>query len=82
MGLDKEYNDSLKFVEAVDWSVSKTPSKTFETCIRYLGGLMSAYDLRPNQMLLDKAVDLVNQVLLPAFDINTGVPASFLNMKT
>lgn len=82
MGLEEEYETSLKFVEKVNWSVSSTASKTFETCIRYLGGLMSAYDLRPNQMLLDKAIELVDFVLLPAFNTTHGVPTSFVDVTT
>lgn len=79
MGMDNEYNKALKFVENVNWAVTNNASKTFETTIRYLGGLMSAYDLRPNPMLLRKAVDLTNQALLPAFNTPNGVPAPFVD---
>lgn len=82
MDLDDEYQKALKHVETVNWAVTASASKTFETCIRYLGGLMSAYDLRPNPMLLNKALELVNQVLLPAFNTTNGVPASFVDVAT
>jgi mannosyl-oligosaccharide alpha-1,2-mannosidase len=80
MGLDDEYEESLKFVKNLNWNVSSTPSKTFETCIRYLGGLLSAYDLRPNKILLQKALELVDTVLLPAFITPTGVPTSYYDV--
>ncbi|KAG2208875.1 hypothetical protein INT47_011015 [Mucor saturninus] len=82
MGLDDEYNTALKHVAQVDWTVTDTPSKTFETCIRYLGGLMSAYDLRPNLLLIRKAVELVNQVILPAFNTTSGIPSSFVDVPS
>lgn len=80
MGLDQEYQESLQFVANVNWTSTETPSKTFETCIRYLGGLLSAYDLRPDPMLLTKALELVDQVLLPAFTTENQVPAAFVNV--
>ncbi|GAN05194.1 seven-hairpin glycosidase [Mucor ambiguus] len=80
MGLDEEYQESLQFVANVNWTSTQTPSKTFETCIRYLGGLLSAYDLRPDPMLLTKALELVDQVLLPAFATKNQVPAAFVNV--
>lgn len=58
----------------------------FETVIRYLGGLLSAYALSGRRVLLDKA-DLLGTKLLPvfntasglaAFDINTDKYASFI----
>lgn len=82
MGLDDEYEKALKHVENVNWAVTNTASKTFETCIRYLGGLMSAYDLRPNPMLIRKSLELVQQVILPAFNTTTGIPASFVDVAS
>lgn len=82
MGLDDEYKVALNHVAQVNWSVTDTPSKTFETCIRYLGGLMSAYDLRPNLLLIRKAVELVNQVILPAFNTTSGIPSSFVDVSS
>ena len=81
VGFEDEYTKALEHVKNVNWSVTKTPSKTFETCIRYLGGMMSAYDLRPNFMLLQKSMELMNQVLLPAFYTSDGVPASYVNVS-
>ncbi|EGG12305.1 family 47 glycoside hydrolase, partial [Melampsora larici-populina 98AG31] len=54
----------------------------FETTIRVLGGLLSAYHLTDHdQLYLDKAIDLGTR-LLPIFDTPTGIPYSFINLKT
>ncbi|KAI8139149.1 glycoside hydrolase [Fennellomyces sp. T-0311] len=85
MGLEKEYQEALKFVSQLDFTKSDEPAKGFETNIRYLGGLLSAYDLRGDKILLDKAVELTDKVLMPLFlspskapytyiDVNSGIP--------
>jgi mannosyl-oligosaccharide alpha-1,2-mannosidase len=40
-------NEILDYVPTIDWSVSYQDSRVslFETTIRYMGGLLSAYDL-------------------------------------
>ena len=46
----------------------------FETVIRYLGGLLSAYALSGRHVLLVKANEL-GQKLLPVFSTPTGLAA-------
>lgn len=47
----------------------------FETTIRYLGGLLSAYALSKEPILLSRADDL-GRLLLPVFDATpSGLPA-------
>ncbi|OCF39186.1 mannosyl-oligosaccharide 1,2-alpha-mannosidase [Kwoniella heveanensis CBS 569] len=46
----------------------------FETGIRYLGGLLGAYDLSGDQLLLERATDLAH-VLSRAFTTKSGLPA-------
>jgi len=53
----------------------------FETIIRVLGGLLSAYDLSNDKMFLGKAVDLADR-LMPAFDSPTGIPFGQVNLRT
>jgi len=54
----------------------------FETTIRYLGGLLSAYALSGEHVLLDLA-DELGEILLPAFEISsTGLPVFSVNLKT
>jgi hypothetical protein len=50
----------------------------FETVIRYLGGLLSAYALSGNPILLSRADDL-GGMLLPAFNTNSSLPAFAVN---
>ncbi|KAI0230124.1 hypothetical protein L0F63_001988 [Massospora cicadina] len=57
------------------------PVMVFESIIRYLGGLLGAYDLRPDPILLKQAVTLAN-TLLPAFETGTGFPAHKLDLLT
>ena len=45
----------------------------FETVIRYLGGLLSAYALSGEPILLARADDL-GKMLLPAFNTSSGMP--------
>ena len=57
------------------------PVSTFEVCIRYLGGLLSAYALTGDEMYKAKAVEIGDR-LLPAFNTNTGIPWSSLNLRS
>lgn len=68
-----------EFEEAVDW-IRKSLSfnkvgvvSVFETTIRELGGLLAAYDLSGESVLLEKAVDLGSR-LIHAFDGGIGIP--------
>ncbi|KAF7253102.1 hypothetical protein EG68_07860, partial [Paragonimus skrjabini miyazakii] len=53
----------------------------FEFTIRHLGGLLTAYTFTLDKVFLDKAVELA-QRLLPAFNTQTGIPMSLINLKT
>jgi mannosyl-oligosaccharide alpha-1,2-mannosidase len=50
----------------------------FETVIRYLGGLLSAYALSRDPILLARADDL-GSALMPAFNTPVGLPAFSVN---
>ena len=81
MGLDAEFADALAWVKGhlsfdVDGDVS-----VFETSIRMLGGLLSAYHACGDPVLLAKARDLGTR-LLPAFATPTGMPYRFVNLRT
>lgn len=54
---------------------------TFETTIRMLGGLISAYELSKDDVYLDRAVDLAN-ALVGAFDLPTGIPYALVNLES
>ncbi len=53
----------------------------FETNIRLLGGLLSAYSLSGEEHLKDTAYEL-GRLLLPAFNTPTGLPRGQINIKT
>ncbi|KAJ3340635.1 Mannosyl-oligosaccharide 1,2-alpha-mannosidase IA, partial [Kappamyces sp. JEL0680] len=71
--------DKLDFNQEPDHTVHNI--NHFETTIRVLGGLLSAYDLDPDQRFLDKAVDLGDR-LLGAFDNPSGLPSMWVNLAT
>ncbi|KAG0255165.1 hypothetical protein DFQ27_006396 [Actinomortierella ambigua] len=76
MGLNTEFDEALQWVK-IKFDMTKNPNahlQFFETVIRYLGGLLSAYDLSGEKVLLDKAGEL-GQVLLNAFK-HSEFPAS------
>lgn len=58
------------------WQIPReiTSIPVFETGIRYLGGLLGAYDLSGDKLMLDRAVEIA-EVLSRAFNTNSGLPA-------
>ncbi|BAF15714.1 mannosyl-oligosaccharide 1,2-alpha-mannosidase MNS1 [Oryza sativa Japonica Group] len=79
MGLKDEFQrardwvaDSLSFDKDYDASV-------FETTIRVVGGLLSAYDLSGDKVFLEKAKDITDR-LLPAWDTPSGIPYNRINL--
>lgn len=83
LGLRKEFKEAKEYVAAIDWDVIKDdePVQLFETVIRYVGGLLSAYDLSHEKVFVRKAVELVDR-LLPAFDTPTGIPYQYVNFTS
>jgi mannosyl-oligosaccharide alpha-1,2-mannosidase len=76
MGLDDEFELALKAVKKIDFTTSMEPLlNIFETTIRYLGGLLGAYDLseKKHHSLLHKAVEL-GDMLYAAFDTPNRMP--------
>jgi mannosyl-oligosaccharide alpha-1,2-mannosidase len=85
MGLRAEFDEAVAHVATIDFgSASCGQVNTFETTIRYLGGLLGAYDLSGREVLLRKAVELGN-MLVCAFNTKNGMPVDFMlfaNAKT
>ncbi|KAF2443267.1 glycoside hydrolase family 47 protein [Karstenula rhodostoma CBS 690.94] len=68
MGLKDDFYEAVEAVAAIDFGVSESVTiSVFETTIRYLGGLLSAYDLSHEKVLLEKAIQL-GEMLYRAFD--------------
>ena len=79
MGLREEFYNAVAAAVTIDWSDTKeTACNFFETTIRHLGGLLSAYDLSHEPVLLDKAVELGN-MLYAAFDTPNRMPPFWLD---
>ena len=82
MGLDDEFRDGVDWVKRnahfdVDGEVS-----VFETAIRLVGGLLSAWHASPDAVLLTKAKDLADR-LLPSFATSPlGIPHRYVNLRT
>ncbi|KAL0570546.1 hypothetical protein V5O48_011413 [Marasmius crinis-equi] len=82
MGLDDYFNEAVKIIAEEDFSLSpKDFAPFFETIIRYLGGLLSAYALSGNPILLQKA-DELGHALMPAFNTTSGLPMYAVNTLT
>ncbi|KAJ2549229.1 hypothetical protein IWW35_003843, partial [Coemansia sp. RSA 1878] len=82
MGLDDEFRQATEMVAKINFhNDGGQLAKVFETNIRYVGGLLSAYDLSKQDIFLKKAVELVD-LLMPAFDTPLGLPWQMLNITT
>ncbi|KAH9811056.1 family 47 glycoside hydrolase [Melampsora americana] len=95
MDLPTEYKYAREHVRSIDWSqtldlrtikTQRSPTSSsdptipfFETVIRYLGGLISAYELSNDQLMLRRAEDLADW-LLPAFGTDQGFPIPHYQM--
>lgn len=76
MGLYSEFEDAVRLVEKLDFtSCSLEELNVFETTIRYLGGLLAAYDVSGGKypILLRKAIE-IGQMLYVAFDTPNRMP--------
>ncbi|KDR68814.1 hypothetical protein GALMADRAFT_256675 [Galerina marginata CBS 339.88] len=81
MGLQEEYE------RARDWLVNTHTFdrdgnfNTFETTIRVLGGLLTAYHLSDEDpIFLEKAKELADR-MMPVFETPSGLPLSMINLK-
>ncbi|KAI9666198.1 MAG: hypothetical protein M1821_004133 [Bathelium mastoideum] len=83
MGLKEEFEDGVKAVEKIDFTTSpRQDIPLFETAIRYLGGLIAAYDISEEKykVLLEKAIELA-EILMGAFDTPNRMPLTFYHWR-
>lgn len=74
MDLKEEFKEAVNVVKNIDFSRTfRKDIPMFETTIRYLGGLLASYDLSGEQILLEKAVQLGDN-LIGAFDTPNHMP--------
>ena len=81
MGLTGEFDRAAAWLTSNLRFETSMMTSFFETTIRVLGGLISAYDLSGSTALLDKA-RLLGDKLLPAFNTPTGIPLAQINLAT
>ncbi|KAB5549548.1 family 47 glycosyl hydrolase [Coniochaeta sp. 2T2.1] len=79
MGLRDEFDFAAGTIAQLDWAnTTYHEINVFETTIRHLGGLLSAYDLSREKALLQKAEELGNMLYL-AFDTPNRLPPFLLD---
>ncbi|KAK2596646.1 hypothetical protein QQS21_006267 [Conoideocrella luteorostrata] len=81
MGLKQEFDEAVYDVaeNAVFLSTRDKQINVFETTIRFLGGLLSAYDLSGDRRLLTKAHN-VGDLIYKAFDTPNHLPITRWNL--
>ncbi|KAH9895530.1 family 47 glycosyl hydrolase [Xylariomycetidae sp. FL2044] len=79
MGLRDEFDEAVEAVAGIDFGrASAGRVNMFETTIRYLGGLLAAYDLSGREALLAKAVEL-GDLLYAGFNTPNRMPVDFID---
>lgn len=75
MGLEDEFNEAVQAVTEIDFAPGASKLNIFETTIRYLGGLLAAYDLTDckDSRLLEKAMELGDMIYM-SFDTPNRMP--------
>ena len=81
MGLSAEYGRAVSWLASGLRFDSNLMTSFFETTIRVLGGLISAFDLTGDAVLLEKA-KLLGHKLMPAFNTPTGIPLAQVNLAS
>lgn len=79
MGLREEFHEAVEFAAKIDFGqATLNRVNIFETNIRYLGGLLAAYDLSQSKVLLDKAVEL-GDMIYAGFNTPSQMPVDFID---
>jgi len=85
MGLNDSFTEAVDFASKIDFSKSQTPDtvSVFETTIRYVAGLLSAYELSGEKFpaLLQKATEVADKLTF-AWVGNNDIPYGLLNFST
>ncbi|KAK3898161.1 glycoside hydrolase [Staphylotrichum tortipilum] len=81
MNLPDEFYQAAAAAAQLDWAnTTETAANLFETTIRHLGGLLSAFDLSHEPALLEKARELGNMLYM-AFDTPNRMPGFWINFE-
>ncbi|KER30121.1 hypothetical protein T265_03386 [Opisthorchis viverrini] len=82
MKLDAEFDEARKWISSyLEFNSTDPHINVFETTIRLLGGLLSAYTLSKDRMFLGKAT-ILGDILLGAFDGMSAFPSMDINFST
>ncbi|KAF6773132.1 hypothetical protein AHF37_07613 [Paragonimus kellicotti] len=82
MDLNLEYTQIRHWISyRLHFNTNNDHINVFETTIRILGGLLSAYTLSQDEMFLNKA-KLLGSILIKAFKNNSALPMTDLNWAT
>ncbi|KAH7192385.1 glycosyl hydrolase family 47-domain-containing protein [Fusarium flagelliforme] len=85
-GMRDEFDEAAKAVAKIDFTYTdRNDIPVFETTIRYLGGLIGAYDVSGGsngqyKILLDKAVELA-EILMGVFDTPNRMPLLYYRWR-
>ncbi|RGB32152.1 Glycoside Hydrolase Family 47 protein [Rhizophagus diaphanus] len=79
MDLKEEFKNATEHISHINFNSSVIPISIFETTIRYLGGMLSAYELSGDEILLEKAKQL-GEAMIPCFNSPTGLPYNNWNL--
>ncbi|KAK0712925.1 family 47 glycosyl hydrolase [Lasiosphaeria miniovina] len=81
MGLRAEFDEAVAAVADIDFGTSSSVSvNMFEVNIRYLGGLLAAFDLSGRDLLLRKAVEL-GDLLYAGYNTKDRMPVDFISFE-
>ncbi|KAL8713934.1 MAG: hypothetical protein Q9220_002080 [cf. Caloplaca sp. 1 TL-2023] len=83
LDMKAEFEEAVQAVGKIDFTTSiRNDLPLFEVTIRYLGGLVAAYDISGSKykILLDKAVEL-GEILMGAFDTPNRMPMTYYHWK-
>lgn len=79
MNLQEQFHEAVEWVKTgLDLNADRY-NNLFEITIRILGGLLSAFHLSAEKVLLEKAYDLSNRTLV-AFNTSSMIPLSDVNL--
>lgn len=83
MGMNDEFDEALEWINNSFqyWLPFTGEVSFFETVIRSLGGLLTAYEQTHNKILLEMAEQIGNR-LLPDFNTPSGLPRVLINLMT
>ncbi|KAK0728832.1 glycoside hydrolase [Lasiosphaeria miniovina] len=80
MGFRDEFDDAVAAVAEIDFGKSTSDTvNIFETNIRYLGGLLAAFDLSGREVLLHKAIEL-GDLIYAGFNTENRMPVDNINV--